>query len=271
MKLAQQRKHVLVKRLKHVNKAEAYFKRNEKTETNSIQSITAENSQDFTNLPELLPVQTQSHSDDVRGQEFTLYENNVHEIEEGSMSKFLPELEGGSYGENLAISIQGNQNEEMQGKDSPQNLMSGNHKESRPMGLKRLWNNKLRQYENDYYRGSMASMVRSTTQMVNSSRSAGDFQHNKLSLRDEALIHQIVNEVEINGFKNKEQSVRKLVQKNPWMNPYEILLLLEMSFHIHQIFVSRLQELNTDISGADKSLPNKLIALGQKLGKLEKL
>jgi hypothetical protein len=44
-----------------------------------------------------------------------------------------------------------------------------------------------------------------------------------------------------------------------------------MSFHTHQIFVSRLQELNTEISGAAKSLPNKLIVLGQKLGKLEKL
>jgi hypothetical protein len=91
-------------------------------ETNSIQSITVENSQDFTHLPELLPVQTQSHSSDVRGQGFTLYYNNVHKIEEGSsMSKFLPELDGGSYGENLAIPIQGNKNEEMQGKDNPQN------------------------------------------------------------------------------------------------------------------------------------------------------
>jgi hypothetical protein len=88
IKLAQQREHVLVKRLKHVNKAEAYFKCNEKTETNSTQSISMENLQDFTNLPELLPEQIQSHSDDVRGQGFILYENNVHEIEEGSMSNF---------------------------------------------------------------------------------------------------------------------------------------------------------------------------------------
>jgi hypothetical protein len=55
------------------------------------------------------------------------------------------------------------------------------------------------------------------------------------------------------------------------MNPYEILRLLEMSFHTHQIFVSRLQELNTETAGADKSLPNKLIVLGQKLSRLEKL
>jgi hypothetical protein len=40
-------------------------------------------------------------------------------------------------------------------------------------------------------------------QMVDSSRSAGDFQHNKLSLRNEALIHQIVNEVGINGFRQQ--------------------------------------------------------------------
>jgi hypothetical protein len=49
----------------------------------------------------------------------------------------------------------------------------------------------------------MASMVRSTAQMVDSSRSAADFQRNKLSLPDEALIHQILNAAEINGFKKQ--------------------------------------------------------------------